>query len=283
MNTHARAAILADGTITAVVAAPPSVADGSLHLVLALPRRIDAEWAAGRFLLARCGAQNEWERTEQWSIYLRRPLYVAGGRRADTESKDSLWRFSAPTIADDAGYAWLAQRQAGETVNVTGLYGNGFPLPPLVSRLLLLADPARVALLSPLIDEALDRGGQVSLLLIEGQPGVADVTALRAGLPLSVEFHMLGDDWAADLAGSLRWADQVCAALPARRLSLLAEAARQSRLRLESGFIFALVESDLVCGYGACLACVVPLAGGSLTRACIHGPVFDLLELAGKG
>ena len=55
------------------------------------------------------------------------------------------------------------------------------------------------------------------------------------------------------------------------------------RLRLESGFALALVESDLACGYGACLACVVPLAGGSLTRACVHGPVFDLLELAGKG
>jgi dihydroorotate dehydrogenase electron transfer subunit len=43
------------------------------------------------------------------------------------------------------------------------------------------------------------------------------------------------------------------------------------------------VDADLACGYGACLACVVPLANGSLTRACVHGPVFDLLELAGRG
>jgi dihydroorotate dehydrogenase electron transfer subunit len=277
----------ADGTITAVVAAPPQLVASGLRLALALPRRMEAERAAGRFVLARCGAQSELERAEQWGIYLRRPLFIAARPQPTADGGAAVWQFCAPNTGgavSDAGYAWLAQRQAGEPINLTGVYGNGFPLPPLVRRLLLLADPTRLSLLTPLLDEALDRGGQVSLLLLEDADGGTDVTALRAALPLSVELHTLRTpDWYTGIAGSLRWADQVSAAVAASHLPPLAEAIRQARQRLESGFAFALVEADLACGYGACLACVVPLANGSLTRACIHGPVFDLLELAGKG
>ena len=44
-------------------------------------------------------------------------------------------------------------------------------------------DPARLGLLAPLIDDALDRGGQVSLLLLEEQSAQVDIAALRDGLP----------------------------------------------------------------------------------------------------
>jgi hypothetical protein len=132
------------------------------------------------------------------------------------------------------------------------------------------------------LDDALDRGGQVSLVLLEEQPGEADVAALRPRLPLSLELRTVATAaWVGDIASDLRWADQLCAALPTPRLPPLAEAIRQARLRLESGFAFTLVDADLACGYGACLACSVPLANGSLTRSCIHGPVFDLIELTG--
>lgn len=292
-NAQAMPAINSDGTITAVVAAPARLVGGALHLPLALPARLDAERTAGRFVMARCGAQSADERAGQWSIYLRRPLYVAGATldvagvahaSARGEMGATTWHLCAPDATTDPGYNWLAARCAGETVNLTGPFGSGFPPAPLIRRLLLLADPVRLGLLSPLIDGALDRGGQVSVLLLEGQPGAADVAAMRRGLPLSVELHTLdGENWPAGLGAGLRWADQVCVALPRPHLPLLAEAVRQVRLRLESGFAFCLVEADLVCGYGACLACVVPLASGSLTRACVHGPVFDLLELAGKG
>jgi len=289
MDQGTQPTILSDGTMTAVVAAPARLVNGALRVALLLPRRLEIERAAGRFVLARCGAQSEGERAEQWSIYLRRPLFVAGRARPQGEDL-AVWQFCAPApTQEDAGYRWLAQRQEGEPLNLTGPFGAGFPLPPHVRRLLVLADSARLPLLTPLIDEALDRGGQVSLLL-EAQNGALDVAALRASLPLSVELHTLegpngedGGSWEKSLGPSLSWANQVCAALPAPRLPLLAEAIRNTRRRFESGFVFALVDADLACGYGACLACVVPLANGNLTRACIHGPVFDLLELAGKG
>jgi dihydroorotate dehydrogenase electron transfer subunit len=136
----------------------------------------------------------------------------------------------------------------------------------------------------PLMDEALDRGGQVSLLLLDGRPQTIDVDLLRAGLPLAVEVHRVEEaDWREGMASGVGWCDQVCTAADGAYLPILAEAVRRGRIRFDAGFAFAFVDADLACGYGACLACVVPLANGSLTRACVHGPVFDLLELAGRG
>ncbi len=290
----------ADGTLTAVLEMPARLLYGALWLTLALPRRtqteqMGAEQAAGRFVLARCGAQSEAERAEQWSIYLRRALYVAAPPQLRGGGESEIWRFTLPAPAaagdgnrsegdpSDPGVRWLAERQAGETINLSGPFGSGFVLASLTRRLLLIADPPRLGLVYPLIDEALDRGGQVSLLLL-GEAAAPAAETLRAALPLAVELHRpAGKEWAVEFDDSLRWADQVCVALAAQELPALAAAVRRTHIRFEPGFAFALVESDLACGYGACLACVVPLANGSLTRACVHGPVFDLLELAGRG
>jgi dihydroorotate dehydrogenase electron transfer subunit len=275
--------LLDDGTITAVIDMTPRIAYGALWLTVLLPKRVDLERAAGRFLLARCGAQSELERDEQWSMYLRRPLFVAARPQPVAGEQHAMWRLTA-SISNDSGWQWLAAREVGETVNLTGPFGNGFPLLPLTRRLLLIVDAARLGLVSPLVDEALDRGGQVSLLLLDDGSEPMDGDALRAGLPLAVEVHRLARaSWPRGIDESLRWTDQVCTAIPAEHLPALAEMIRSTHIRFDAGFAFSLVESDLACGYGACLACVVPLANGSLTRACVHGPVFDLLELAGKG
>jgi dihydroorotate dehydrogenase electron transfer subunit len=296
-----------DGTLTAVVDERPSLAGGVLSLALALPKRLPAERVAGRYFLARCGAQSEQERAAQWSIYLRRPLFVAAQPQILRGEDFDLWRFTA-LGGEDEGYQWLAARSAGEPLNLFGPFGNGFPLQPLTRRLLLIADTARLPRLRPLLDEALDRGSQVSLLVLERQdtasPAEApnenpravdagagaqagagkDVEAMRTRLPLAVELHFLHNGIAGgEVDEILRWSDQVCAALPSPHLLPLAEAIRRTHIRFDAGYAFTLVDADLACGFGACLACVVPLANGSLTRACVHGPVFDLLELAGRG
>jgi hypothetical protein len=51
-------------------------------------------------------------------------------------------------------------------------------------------------------------------------------------------------------------------------------------MRIEKGLVQCLVDARLACGYGACLACLTPLANGRWTRACVHGPVFDLASLS---
>ncbi len=39
------------------------------------------------------------------------------------------------------------------------------------------------------------------------------------------------------------------------------------------------METAMACGMGACLGCIVPLAGGGYAHACSDGPVFDAKEL----
>jgi dihydroorotate dehydrogenase electron transfer subunit len=275
--------LYADGTITAEVEAAARTEHGLLWLSLLLPKQVEATHVAGRFVLARCGAQTEAERGEQWSVYLRRPLFPAGRPQPLAGEPHTLWHFAVPA-GDDPGYAWLAEQPAGVIINLTGPYGNGFPLLPLTRRLLLIADAPHLGVVLPLMDEALDRGSQVSLLLLDEGGQTFDVDLLRAGLPLAVEVHHVREGEGREgLADGLRWCDQVCIAAGSTQLPALAEAVRRVRIRFDAGFAFAFVDADLACGYGACLACVVPLASGNLTRACVHGPVFDLLELAGKG
>lgn len=274
---------LGDGTIAAIVETPVRAANGVLTLRLLLPARVDAERVAGRFLLARCGAQSTEERATQWSIYLRRPLFAAARPQPLNGEPYALWRLAAP-LHDDPGLAWLAAREIGETINLVGPYGSGFPLLPLTRRLLLVADAPHLGIVLPLVDEALDRGGQVSLLLLDGGHAPAAVDSLRGDLPLAVEFHRLATEgWEQEIEGALRWSDQVCTAIASAHLSAVADAIRRTRVRFDAGFAFSFVDADLACGYGACLACVIPLANGNLTRACVHGPVFDLLELMGRG
>lgn len=272
-----------DGTITGWVIAAPRLFGGQTVLTLALPAGLANARLSGRYFLARCGAQSADERAGRWDIYLRSPLFAVWRepmfeRPGNEVSGDfERWQLAVTGQDDDPSAAWLRSLAPGAALNLIGPLGNGFFLAQTTRSLLVIADGARVAPLAALIHAALDRGAQVTLAL----RAAAIDSALRAQLPVAVEVQALPDGaaWCEALAAPLRWADQVCVALPAATYAPLAEQIRRERLRLESGFAFALVDADLACGYGACLACVVPLGNGSLTRACVHGPVIDLLEL----
>lgn len=289
-----------DGTLTAVVAAPVQPLDGAALLALHLPVGLSQGIGAGRYVLARCGAATPAERAEQWQIYLRRPLFFAGRRqRQNTEESDH-----APdetrneTVADeklgptkfdsgefilpagnDLGYRWLAAQPPGAAVNLIGPLGQGFSLAAQRRNLLLLATPDRAPALLPLIDPLLDRGGRITLVL--QTDGKAENPLLPL-LPIAVEVRLAKteSEWQRQLQETIAWSDQICAALPMTTFQPLADAIRRHRFRLESGFAQVLVEADLVCGIGACLACVVPTPDGGYTRACVHGPVFDLTAMA---
>lgn len=269
-----------DGTLTAIVIQRRQASAGAVVLAAALPAGITRANNAGRYFLLRCGAQSDLERAENWSIYLRRPLFVADRPRAGQPAGDhDIWSLWFPPD-DDPGYQWLAQLPQGRPLNLIGPLGNGFALADSTRRLLLVATAQRTPQLLALVDEILDRSGQVTLLVTDSN----QMEDLRPQLPLSVELHCTQDpdERNALLTRSLRWADQVCAAIPADQWPALAELVTQVRMRLEPGYASVLVEADLACGVGACLACVVPLANSSYTRACLHGPVFDLLELVGR-
>ncbi len=229
---------------------------------------------SGRYFLARCKDEVDGEPTD-WGLYLRRPLYAV-------QQREDEWLLHLPPD-EDPGHGWLRRRAEGAPVHLLGPFGNGFSFPTAGRNLLLLADltdnPGWLALLLALMEPMLDRGGRVTLLLRTNAP--LDEVAL-SHLPIAVEVQTAPDEsaWERGLSSSLLWADQICAGLPSSRYNSLAQLIQAKRFRLEEGFCQVLVQADILCGVGACLACVIPTANGGITRACTHGPVFDLTRLA---
>ncbi len=267
--------IHADQTIDAVILTN----EGPNGLTVALPANLAQATPAGRYFLVRCGAQSQAERAANWQSYARRPLFVAGVTRLDDAG--AAWTLLPRDHADDPGVAWLQAREVGERVNLIGPLGQGFIPPGQAANVLLLTDGERLPLFQTLVDGVLDRGGRLTVV-ITGEGQAPQLETARRRLPLAVELRNARDEseLLAELADTLTWADLLCVAAPALQPELLAQSIRTARFRLEEGFAQILVDADLVCGVGACLACVVPTAGGGLTRACVHGPVIDLVKLA---
>jgi len=271
----AQPALEADETLTALTLSSQFVAGGLLMGVL-LPPGVARTRLAGRYFLAHCGDPSPWGRAHDWTFYLRRPLFVAAWRPAAGEQGER-WLLTTPAL-DDPGVGWLAARPPSTPINLVGPLGNGFALPPHTRQLAIVSTPGRVTALLPLLRAMLDSGGRV-VILLQGD-GVID-PALRDLLPFAAEVQQEapGAGWQAQLQAAVGWADVVATALPGAALPGLIEAVRTVRLRVERDFVQVLVDARLVCGYGACHACLTPLGNGRWTRACVHGPVFDLAEL----
>jgi dihydroorotate dehydrogenase electron transfer subunit len=243
------------GPFTRVTFATPGIATGL---------------SAGRFVLAALDG------------YLRSPLFPA---RVDADGFDILVPSDHPAAA----------LQPGSSVNLTGPLGQGFEVPTLMNRLLLVADTAHLPALLPLrrprnrgfrVSEAINPGFSTALLL--SASNAAELYPIRL-LPPTWEIHLATADGSAGHHGSaldlfpdlVRWADCVCIAADPGTYPALAEVVHRVRLGPSRHFARALVAPPrytMACGVGACQGCAVPVAHG-VKLACISGPVFDLLEL----
>lgn len=253
----------------------------------------------GRYFLVRCGSPAEMEGGVNGTHFLRRPLFVCGRQTMD---RDERWLLISSSgridrgrnggsscakvhHAADAATNWLVKQESGDSLDFLGPFGNGFSLLPEMQNLLLLADieddPAWFWKLLPLSEQALDRGGRVTLLIKAVKE--ESVASLVPFLPVQVEVRTTLDagQWLEQVGSTVAWADQVCAGVPAESYGELLAQVRTARFNVDRDFAQVLVNADLLCGVGACLVCATPTARGSLTRACVHGPVFDLTELAG--
>ncbi|MEX1021216.1 MAG: hypothetical protein WDZ49_16265 [Litorilinea sp.] len=284
-----------------VVESPRRVGDRwTLHVTLDQPWTDES--VGGRFFMTRCGIEDDTTDSHAWNYYAGCPVYAitlqpaAHNDQPSQESTDSArpcarwhWLLPAPT---DPSLPWLLARRPGDRILVYGPYGNPFSVPAPATRrnLVVIADSARLlALLSP-IHEFLDHGGRVSVLVLPGLDGVNHTAALVHALAIQVELQFLeaGSNDPAFIDG-VRWADTALFAVDAAQLYQMAYKMRNARFQtsiagssnVQDEFAYALVEADLLCGYGACLACSVPTAGGGVTRACIHGPIFPLSRLVG--
>jgi dihydroorotate dehydrogenase electron transfer subunit len=222
----------------------------------------------GQFLLARLA--------NPFHAYLRRPLFP----NPVDETRLSL--LLPPTT--DPGQAWLLTRRPGDTVEVLGPLGHGFPLPAPARRLLLVSDARHLSPLLGQMHRAIAAGLAVTLALDGSR---AEALYPLKNLPAAVEVRLATRDGSAGLRGSvadllpdlLAWADLVCAVGSLALYRALKLHAAAARFRLEPGFMFGLMDNGLLpCGVGVCLGCPVETAAGQ-KLACLHGPVFDLAEL----
>lgn len=306
--------ITGDGTFTAHIDAQfqPATDFGLLSIVA--PTSLNSDTIAGKYYLARCGVQTDFERLHNWGIYFRRPLFISSYRQLPSGDSDSqlangdrailqvtipyepfirtiegvhwgqdIEENDASHIADP-GYAWLSALDENEPVNLMGPFGNGFSLRDDARNLLLIAQQGRVAKLLPLVELMLNRGGRVTILVrtFSAQEQEHLQSFLLPLLPIAVELRLAHTNkgWKEQLSETLIWADQVCAAVPQSELNGLTMLIREKRFLVQEDFAQVLVDADLICGVGACLACVVSTANDGHTRACVNGPVFDLTRLS---
>jgi dihydroorotate dehydrogenase electron transfer subunit len=222
----------------------------------------------GQFLLIRCA--------DRFTCYLRRPIFPAA------IADHRLTLLLRPEA--DPGLAWLAARSPGDSLDVLGSLGAGFPLPKNVRNLLLVSDTQTISPLLGQMERALAAGVAVTLAL--GGSRAAALYPVSA-VPPAVEYQAATLDGSLGHRGSitdvllelLRWADQVCAVGSTSLYRTLQGQMAEVRLGTEANFLYGLISDSLLpCGVGACLGCSVETESG-LKLTCLDGPVFDLSTL----
>jgi NAD(P)H-flavin reductase len=129
-----------------------------------------------------------------------------------------------------------------------------------------------------------------AVALVLEAPTRAQLPSTRR-FPPTVELHLLTRDGTAGTQGTLesegddaplrrllRWADHACFACTPERYPALARIVEEARFQPADDFAQALARVPMPCGVGACDVCRLRTRRGE-RRACVDGPVFNLLEL----
>jgi dihydroorotate dehydrogenase electron transfer subunit len=222
-------------------------------------------------------------------------MRVAGLEETALRRPFSIFRVRGETLSliyktVGRGTRHLARLRAGDDVGIIGPLGNGFPLNEAAGRLpLLIAGGYGVAPLSFLASRMAVKG-----VLLAGGRTADDLLCLDDFTALGWEVQTATQDGSHGESGLVtvlldRWlaahaADgvelYVCG--PDGLLRAVAERAARAGCRA-----WLSLDKHMVCGVGACLACVQKLrrADGSvwMGRVCHDGPVFEAAEVVWDG
>lgn len=178
------------------------------------------------------------------------------------------------------GTYWLAQCQAGDTIDLLGPLGNGYSIHPDSHNLLLVAGGIGIAPLCFLAQEALHQGCSVTLLL--GAPTAAQLYP-KDLLPPETELVITTEDGTAGKKGVItdllpdfaRGADQIFACGP---IPMYRAMATQDQQLLKAKPVQISLEMRMGCGLGICYGCTLRTKRG-LKQVCQDGPVFELNDI----
>ncbi len=255
----------------AIVTKKESIAPAWWQITLSAPS-LGVNLQPGQFFQVRCGSL--------FNSYLRRSIFPQ--RLADDSIALLLWP------SPDPGLAWLLARQEGDTLDIIGPLGRGFPLPDSTQNLLLVSDVPLSGVLLGQLHQAIEANYAVTLALEAHR--AAGLYPTRH-LPPAVELQITTRDGshghhgpiAALLPELLHWADLVCAVGSSTLYHTLQQQSKTIRITLQSGYLYGLISPGLfACGWGACLGCTIETERG-LKLPCLDGPVFDLSTLTLEG
>jgi dihydroorotate dehydrogenase electron transfer subunit len=249
---------------------------GDLGVLLGVRSQAIAEQAhAGQFVHVRPGVG--------WDPLLRRPYsFCRIDRRAG--EIELIVKPLGP------GGLWIAERRAGDALDLLGPLGTSFVVRRDTRNLLLVAGGTGIAPMRVIAEQEAPRR---NVTLVMGGRSVAHLWPSDR-LPPTVEYVTTTDDGSFGtrgrvtdvLPGLLAWADQLFACGPWPMLAALGrlrDAAERAaatypgrRTLLEAQIA---VEQHMGCAMGVCRACVIVTTEGN-ARVCREGPVFALGDIA---
>jgi dihydroorotate dehydrogenase electron transfer subunit len=212
--------------------------------------------------------------TPQANPLLRRPLSLC---RIDQDASECTLIYRKEGI----GTTLLSEKRPGETVDVLGPLGNGFPLDAVEKgqRTLLVGGGIGVPPLYELAKQLVEKGVIVTNVL-----GFQTKDAVF----YEQEFSMFGETYVATVDGSYGMKGFVTDVIDQRDISfdvLYACGPKPMLKALEQAFphkeVYLSLEERMGCGIGACFACVcrVPDSETAYKKVCSDGPVFKAGEV----
>ena len=222
--------------------------------------------ALGQFVHIKCGH----------SRLLRRPISVCACQAGGGDAPD---RLTVVFEVRGEGTAWLAGRREGQSLDVMGLLGNGFPHRaggPLSAG----GGRHRRA---PMLGCAQYAPGRCTAILgfrsgdrvmLEEQFRSVCSQVQVATDDGSYGFHGYVDALVRRELEGDRGYDAVLACGPRPMLRNVARAAEDFGVRC-----LVSMEERMGCGVGACLVCACDMADGSRKHVCKDGPVFEAREV----
>jgi dihydroorotate dehydrogenase electron transfer subunit len=229
----------------------------------------------GHFVAVAVGGENT-------SMILRRAFALCGA----TQSDKFAGTVQFVVAARGPGTRWLAERKAGDTLDLVGPLGKPFPLPSGPAPAVLVGGGYGAAPLVPLAHALLEQGSPVEFVLgaSTGARLYGEMTAKRMVGRVTVTT----DDGSAGEKGLVTDvlpevidrvnAEIIYACGPMPMLQAVGEIAQKRAIRAQ-----VAVEESMACGIGVCMTCVLPVRGADgksrFVRSCVEGPVFDALNV----
>lgn len=180
------------------------------------------------------------------------------------------------------GTRLMSKLLCGQSVNIQGPLGNGFPLDGEVSRHILVAGGIGVATFPCLAQALIEEFGAKPEIVLAARSKHL-ILCEEQFRSLGCTVHVATDDGS---AGEKAYASEMLKRLePGAGTRVYAcgpmiMMRTTSRVAIDSGAeCFVSLEAQMACGDGACLGCVVESnverEGEKMVRVCLDGPVFD--------